>query len=60
MPNPKPTLEQMAEEQTEAFLRRNSTAFLECAINLMMSHMKADEVIEILRAEARYLEEDLV
>ena len=58
MPNPKPTLEQMAEEQTEAFLRRSSTAFLECAINLMMSHMKVSDVVETLRMEARMLEED--
>lgn len=58
MPNPpKPTLEQMAAEQTEAFLRRSSTAFLECAINLMMSHMKREEVVEMLRTEAAYLEE---
>jgi len=58
MPNPKPSaIEQMAEEQTAEFLRRNSTAFLECAINLMMSHMKRDEVVETLRTEARMLEE---
>lgn len=59
MPNPpKPSaIEQMAEEQTEAFLRRSSTAFLECAINLMMSHMKVSDVVETLRTEARMLEE---
>ncbi|WP_260855418.1 hypothetical protein [Mesorhizobium amorphae] len=54
---PKSVLEQMAEEQTDAYLHRSTVAFLECAIHLMMSHMSQDEVVKILRAEADLLEE---
>ena len=59
MPNPpKPSaIEQMAEEQTAAFLRRSSVTFLEAAISLMSHHMKLSDVIEVLRAEAAQLEE---
>lgn len=57
MPNPKTTLEQMAEEQTAEYLRRSSVTFLEAAISLMSHHMKLSDVIEVLRTEAAQLEE---
>ena len=48
---------QMAAEATEAYLRRSSISFLECAIHLMATHISVDEIAEILEEEARQLRE---
>lgn len=50
-------INRMAEQATEDFLHRSSVTFLECAINLMMTHMHKDEVAAILRAEANMLDD---
>lgn len=49
--------DRIAEQATDAYLRRSSITFLECAINLMMTHMNRDEVSSILRAEADMLDD---
>lgn len=46
-----------AEAARAAYLERSSIAFLECAISLMLSHMDKERVIEILKEEARMIEE---
>lgn len=46
-----------SETQREAYLRRSSLHFLECAIHLCASHMPLEEVAQILEAEARMLRE---
>lgn len=50
-------LDEMAEEATAFWLARSSITFLECAINLMLTHMTKEAVIEVLRAETKMLEE---
>lgn len=39
------------------WLARSSITFLECAIHLLMTHMAKADVIEVLRAELKMLEE---
>lgn len=48
---------EMNEHETGEFLRRSSTTYLECAINLCLSHMGAEEVAELLESEAVLLRE---
>lgn len=50
-------LDALSETATDEYLRRSSVTFLECAISLMATHMTMSEVAEILRQEARNLEE---
>lgn len=50
-------LEALSEEATAEYLRRSSLTFLECAINLMATHMSLDEVASVLRQEADQIEE---
>lgn len=51
----KEMLERLAEAEHEEFLRRSSRRFLECAINLCVTHMSLHEVAELLDEEARQL-----
>lgn len=53
----KDRLNRIAEQATDDFLHRSSVTFLECAINLMMTHMHKDDVAAILRAEADMLDD---
>lgn len=48
-------LERLAQEQTQDYLRRSSITYLECCISLMLSHMPAENVAEVLEAEARFI-----
>ncbi|PWE53941.1 hypothetical protein DEM27_23815 [Metarhizobium album] len=50
-------ISQTSETQREAYLRRSSLHFLECAIHLCASHMSLEDVAQILEAEARMLRE---
>lgn len=50
-------LNRKADDATADYLRRSSIAFLECAINLMMSHMTPQHVAHILREEADIIED---
>lgn len=50
-------LTQEAIEATEAYLRRSSIMFLECAINLMATHMTIDEVKHLLMEQIELLDE---
>ncbi|WP_287237165.1 hypothetical protein [Mesorhizobium sp.] len=48
-------IEQMAERETAAFLRRASITYLECCVSLMMTHLELEEVATILEKEADML-----
>lgn len=48
-------LDRLARKEREAFLRRSSTRFLECAIHLCVTHMTLNEVADLLEEEARQL-----
>jgi hypothetical protein len=48
-------IENMAEQETAAFLRRSSITYLECCISLMMTHLPQEEVAAILEQEASML-----
>ncbi|CAH2395297.1 conserved hypothetical protein [Mesorhizobium ventifaucium] len=48
-------IEQMAERETAAFLRRASITYLECCVSLMMTHLEREEVATILEKEADML-----
>ncbi|WP_165778471.1 hypothetical protein [Mesorhizobium wenxiniae] len=48
-------IEQMAERETAAFLRRASIIYLECCVSLMMTHLEREEVATILEKEADML-----
>jgi hypothetical protein len=48
-------IEQMAERETAAFLRRASITYLECCVSLMMTHLEPEEVAAILEKEADML-----
>lgn len=50
-------IDRQAEEATEDYLRRSSITFLECAINLMLTHMSKDQVAAILRGQADIVED---
>lgn len=39
------------------WLARSSITFLECALHLMMTHMAKADVIEVMRAELKMLED---
>lgn len=55
--NNRDELDRADEEAIDAFLHRSSVTYLECSINLMLSHMTIPQVAEILRAQAELLEE---
>lgn len=46
-----------AEAATQDFLRRRSITFLECAIDLMLTHMSTKEVKELLKAQIELINE---
>ncbi|ESY73739.1 hypothetical protein X743_08885 [Mesorhizobium sp. LNHC252B00] len=48
-------LEQVAAQETAAFLRRASITYLECCVSLMMTHLEREEVAAILEQEADML-----
>jgi hypothetical protein len=48
-------IDQLAAEETAAFLRRSSITYLECCVSLMMTHMGRDEIAAILEQEADML-----
>ena len=50
-------VEEMNEREVGEFLRRSSVSHLECAINLMMTHMSAPDAISVLEAEIDLLRE---
>jgi len=50
-------LTQLCEEQREEFLRRSSVRFLECAVNLCVSHMSMEDVAQLLESQAALLRE---
>lgn len=50
-------IDRMARQQTEDYLRRSTVTYLECCINLMLTHMSKDEVAAILEAEANLVRE---
>ena len=50
-------LTRLCEEQREEFLRRSSVRFLECAINLCVSHMSIEDVAQLLESQAALLRE---
>ena len=50
-------IDNLAAQQTEAFLRRASITYLECCISLMMTHLQREEVATVLEKEAEMLRE---
>ena len=48
-------LEKLARREREAYLRRSSVRFLQCAIHLCATHMTLSEIAELLEEEARQL-----
>lgn len=50
-------LSRIVDEQQQAYLRRSSIRFLECAIHLCVTHNSMEEVAQLLEAEARLLRE---
>ncbi|MBW6424886.1 hypothetical protein KX729_25905 [Rhizobium sp. XQZ8] len=48
-------LSRICAEQQDAYLRRSSIRFLECAIHLCVTHMSLEEVARLLEAEAKML-----
>jgi hypothetical protein len=52
---PAKNIEQIAEWETAAFLRRASITYLECCVSLMMTHLQREEVASILEQEADML-----
>lgn len=53
----KSRIDRMTEQAVEDYLHRSSVMFLECAINLMLTHMSKEAVAEILHTEADMIEE---
>ena len=50
-------IDEMSRDATARYLERNSITYLECAVSLMLTHMSRERVSEILRAEAKMIEE---
>ncbi|WP_246673710.1 MULTISPECIES: hypothetical protein [unclassified Mesorhizobium] len=50
-----PDIDEMAEQETAAYLRRASITYLECCVSLMMTHLQREEVASILEQEADML-----
>jgi hypothetical protein len=50
-------LSQISANQIDDFLRRSSITFLECAINLMATHMSKEEIVATLEKEAKLVNE---
>lgn len=48
-------IEQIADRETAAYLRRASITYLECCVSLMMTHLQREEVATILEQEADML-----
>jgi hypothetical protein len=48
-------IDQIAERETAAYLRRASITYLECCVSLMMTHLQREEVATILEREADML-----
>ncbi|NOV21826.1 hypothetical protein E5S70_38725 [Ensifer adhaerens] len=48
-------IKQLAESEREAYLRRSSIRFLECAVHLCATHMPIDDVANLLEEEADQL-----
>ncbi|MBZ9771607.1 hypothetical protein [Mesorhizobium sp. CO1-1-8] len=48
-------IDQLAERETAAYLRRASITYLECCVSLMMTHLQREEVASILEQEADML-----
>lgn len=44
-------------DSTKAYLERSSITYLECAVQLMLTHMSKQRVVETLRQQARIVEE---
>lgn len=63
MASPKITAEELnalsdvVERETGEYLRRQSIAFLECAVNLCATSMPLDTVADLLEAQAEMLRE---
>jgi hypothetical protein len=55
--DPKKTraISRICDAEREAWLRRSSIHFLECAIHLCVSHMSIEEVAALLEKEAEML-----
>lgn len=52
-PRSRAALSSIAERETEEYLRRSSTRFLECAIHLCASHMSMEDVAKLLEDQAK-------
>jgi len=50
-------IDEMAEQATQRFLERSSLAFLECAVNLLLTHCSKARTIELLKAQIRMIRE---
>jgi len=57
MPDSTKRIDELSAERSQLYLERNSVSYLECAVSLMLTHMSRERVSEILRAEARMVEE---
>lgn len=51
------SLAKISARESEAWRRRSSLHFLECAIHLCATHMSVEEVATVLEAEAAMLRE---
>ena len=50
-------LAKLCEAESEAWRRRSSVQFLECAVHLCVTHMSLEEVATLLEKEAAMLRE---
>ena len=50
-------LDEIADQESDLFLRNQAMLFVECAINLMVTCMTVEETIEFLDAQIDILEE---
>ncbi len=56
-PNEPRPLARISAAESEAWRRRSSVRFLECAVHLCATHMSVEEVATLLEAEAAMLRE---
>ena len=50
-------IDELSAERSQLYLERSSITFLECAINLLLTHCSKARVIEILKRQARIVAE---
>ena len=57
MPDDLSPIDAIADASVQGWLRRSSLTYLEACISLMLTHLSKEEVADILRGEAKMVEE---